>query len=310
MNDTITIGEIIKHYRTEKGLSQQELAEGICTKKYISMLEHNKNIPTLDIINQLSQRLQINLYETYALMLRHSNIETHKRIELLNLNFGIDKVDTLSSLIHEYQQLAEFQSGEPSQVLLYAKAIYASNGLHDNKKAIYLALQVLSTETPFQIDNVNLTRHFSNVEMSALNLISVCYCRLSNLTEGKKYMDLLYHYIIELIETNHFATNRNDLVEIKILSTVVYNYFSFFKNEPEYHSNGIDKTLYIMKTLHCTYRLPQLLLCKTYLQIQENDIISAKETYTLAHSLGLYIYPKDYQTHIETEILGNLIEKL
>lgn len=81
MKTYITIGEIIRYYRKESGLSQEELAEGICDRKYLSHIENNKNIPTLDIINQLSNRLGINLYDSYALMLHKHDIDTYKKIE-------------------------------------------------------------------------------------------------------------------------------------------------------------------------------------------------------------------------------------
>ena len=95
MENNITIGEIIKHYRLQKHLSQEKLAQGICDRKYISHIELGKQIPTLDIVNQLSERLGINLYETYALMLRHHDIETHQKIEQLNQHFSIDKISKL-----------------------------------------------------------------------------------------------------------------------------------------------------------------------------------------------------------------------
>jgi len=42
MNNYITIGEIIKHYRKQNGLSQETLADGICDRKYLSHIENDK----------------------------------------------------------------------------------------------------------------------------------------------------------------------------------------------------------------------------------------------------------------------------
>ena len=139
MENNITIGEIIKHYRLQKKLSQEKLAQGICDRKYISHIELGKQIPTLDIVNQLSKRLGINLYETYALMLRHHDIETHKKIERLNKCQVLDKRERLIDLINQYKDLPGFQYGEPFLQLEYAKATYTSWPLGNYKQAIEIA---------------------------------------------------------------------------------------------------------------------------------------------------------------------------
>ena len=127
MNDYITIGEIIRHYRKGKNLSQEELSNGICDRKHLSHIENDKVIPTLDIIDRLSERLQVNLYENYALMLRHHDMDTHKKIELLNQNYKPELLDNLIILVEKYDLLPSFQYGEPKQILLYAK----SRKIHD-----------------------------------------------------------------------------------------------------------------------------------------------------------------------------------
>ena len=165
MNDYITMGEIIRHYRKEAGMSQESLAMGICDRKYLSQLENNQKIPTLYTVNLLSERLGINLYDTYALMLRHHDIETHKKIEILNQHFTIDKIPLLKTLIDEYENLPEFQSGEPLQYLKSAKAIYIANHLSNQKASITTALEGLSTNKHFSL-TTNTQCHFTNIELA------------------------------------------------------------------------------------------------------------------------------------------------
>lgn len=310
MNDYVTIGEIIKYYRLKKGFSQQQLADGICTRKYIGQLEKNINIPTLDIINKLSQKLQINLYDTYALMLRHHDIETHLKIEYINQNLHEDKIEHLLPFIEQCENLPEFQNGEPAQCLLYAKSVYTSNLLKQYDSAISLAIKALSINDSFDINTISPIRLYSNVELTLLNLILVNYCRLSNFSEGKKYFELIKKYLIDFFQTSHYATNRNNQFEIKLLSTITYNYFSFFKDDSNFDITNIEQTMELMKNLHCTYNLPQLLLCKTYYLAKDNRITEAKSNYTLAHHLGLYMYSYDYMIEKELEILDSYYSML
>lgn len=303
MENYITIGEIIKHYRKEKGLSQAALADGICERKYISNIENNKNIPTLDIINQLSNRLHINLYETYALMLRHHDIDTHQKIEYLSQHFTFEKAKYLLSLIEEYEKLPGFQYGEPLQTIKYAKALYLSNAKRNFSEAIIVALEGLSIHKDFNIATPSMSLSLSNVELCLLNSIGVDYCRNNQHQEGKKYFQYLLEYVYLLYSTNHYASNRNNQFEIKILSNVVYNCFVFYRDDPEFDSEHIEKTLDILKTLHCHHKLPELLLCKAYLKYKEKQLEEAKQLYTLAHSLGLYLYTNQYVEDIEKSIL-------
>lgn len=305
MSDYITIGEIIRHYRKEAGMSQEALADGICARKYLSQLENNQKIPTLYTVNLLSERLGINLYDTYALMLRHHDIETHKKIETINQHFKYGDSQILSELIKEYSDLPEFQSGEPAQILGYAKAIYSSDYLHDYDKATEFAQEALTLLHPVSPSETQLSNSLSNIELALLNHIGTNYCRKMDFTEGKRYYAFILDYLTNLLSKKHYATNKNDQFELKLLSATTYNYFLFLKTENDFDYRCIDTTLEHLKSHHSHHLLPELLLCKTYQLIQGNNITLARDTFTLAHHMGLYLYPEDYVKHIEETTLEN-----
>ncbi len=310
MENYITIGEIIRHYRMEKGMSQEALSQGICDRKYISNIENDKNIPTLDIINQLSDRLEINLYDTYALMLRHHDIETHKKIETLNSYFTIDKSAQLNELICTYEVLPEFHMGEPAQYIAYAKGLYAANELKDISTAISHYLKVFSNRCDFNINYLSSSESFSNIELVSLNALAVNYCRIENYLEGEKYFLFLNGYLQNMLTQNHFAVNKNNQFELKYFAKVNYNYFLFFRGNSAINLKQIDNTLARLKEYHSNYMLPELLLCKAYLQIQSGEIDIAKQTYSFVHQLGLYLYTETYQNHIEKTTLAEYFERL
>lgn len=58
------IGEIIRHLRKEQNLTQEELADGICSSVTISRIESGTQMPSDRIINQLLERLGSDLYQT------------------------------------------------------------------------------------------------------------------------------------------------------------------------------------------------------------------------------------------------------
>lgn len=54
-------GAKFREIRREKGLSQIDLSEGICTQATISLIENSNRIPKLEILNQLVDRLDVPL---------------------------------------------------------------------------------------------------------------------------------------------------------------------------------------------------------------------------------------------------------
>lgn len=57
------LGEKVRQFRKRKGMSQKELAEGICTQATISLIEKKNKIPSMKIMMKICNRLGIRLSE-------------------------------------------------------------------------------------------------------------------------------------------------------------------------------------------------------------------------------------------------------
>ncbi|WP_137624733.1 helix-turn-helix transcriptional regulator [Lactiplantibacillus pingfangensis] len=55
------LGEKVRQFRKRKGMSQKELAEGICTQATISLIEKKSKIPSMKIMMKICNRLGIRL---------------------------------------------------------------------------------------------------------------------------------------------------------------------------------------------------------------------------------------------------------
>ena len=55
------IGRKISFFRTQKNLTQEELCSGICSTSYLSKIENNKTIPSVEVLELLCKRLEIRL---------------------------------------------------------------------------------------------------------------------------------------------------------------------------------------------------------------------------------------------------------
>ncbi len=55
------LGERVRHYRKLKGMSQAELAKGICTQATISLIEKRNKVPSMNILVRLIERLGVSM---------------------------------------------------------------------------------------------------------------------------------------------------------------------------------------------------------------------------------------------------------
>lgn len=91
------LGSVLKELRKEKGLTQKELADGICAQSMLSAIENDVYVPNANLLINLANRLGVDLGEIS-----------------LATNFAIsDKADfneTIDELCnqHQYQQMLEF----------------------------------------------------------------------------------------------------------------------------------------------------------------------------------------------------------
>ena len=103
MTNTYThIGEVIAYLRKKKRLSQASLADGICTREYLIKIENCRQYPTSAIINDLCQKLGIDIYEEYSLILRHGGFERHNAITELNDSYSKEKSHNLQQITHNF----------------------------------------------------------------------------------------------------------------------------------------------------------------------------------------------------------------
>lgn len=52
-----SMGQMVRRIRVEQGMTQEVLADGICTTSYLSRVEHGSQIPSRQIYQSLMERL-------------------------------------------------------------------------------------------------------------------------------------------------------------------------------------------------------------------------------------------------------------
>lgn len=306
------IGEIIKSCRNKKKLSQAQLAKGICSREYINKLEKSLASPTLHLINQLSERLQMNLYSEYLLAYPHVNIETHHRIEKINECIHNADYESLSLVIEECSRYEEFQGGEPFQCLSYARGLVEVHCNRNLEKSLEYYLQGLKCKYT-SLENVFKTDlQYSNIDYSLLNSVGVSMLRLKKYEEAIRFYKSFVERILMMFSTNsRYTLNMNFHFYINILGAITYNYFlslsDFDKNLLLEEEVLLDKVLDIMKDYHFLNTLPELLLYKSKIAFMSNNS-KWKEFFKEGHYIGTFVYSEEQITRCEKMIMEEAYE--
>ncbi len=170
MTDKFThIGEIISYLRKEQNMSQAELADGICSREYIGQIEKGTKFPTTYMVNQFCDKLDINIYDEYALLLQHGGFMQHQMIMTINDHIKPEKGHLLFDLVTQYENSGIPIEGELFQYICYAKALYYGNIDRQIEKAIKYCLEGIHHHYPnFDFSGTFASYRLSNIEINLL----------------------------------------------------------------------------------------------------------------------------------------------
>src|SRR5699024_145971 len=102
----MNIGNLIHTRRKEMGLTQKDLADGICAQALVSKIEKGEHVPKLAILSKLERRLNFEKGELNSL---HLNSDSAKEVQQLidNIRHYLPKRDykTINLLIENNENL-------------------------------------------------------------------------------------------------------------------------------------------------------------------------------------------------------------
>lgn len=295
----ITIGEVIKYYRNKLNISQDMLAEGICSRKYIGDIEHGKSIPTLDMVNQLSRKLGTDLYATYSSLFRYPDFETYLICKEIGRTIGRRDFKRIEKCVEEYADRENFFTGEPRQIICQAKAIIS--GLRyefdSAQRVIEEGMRINHPTFP----RLETDKGYSNVELALLLSYGVTLGRMNKIQEAAFFFDSIKRQATSGLAEKYEA-EKNRAFYLNLLCSAVYNKYIFCPQIPDHVISEIDEILEYQRTNNRIHMITELLLCKAdclYL----TDIKAAKKAYSQAKVMGTFYYGEKRFKQLEKQIL-------
>ncbi|MBW3110242.1 helix-turn-helix transcriptional regulator [Bacillus sp. MCCB 382] len=181
--DYSVIGTKIKEMRKVVGLTQGDLAEGICTQALISRIEKGDIYPNATALYQISVKLgvDINYFFEIGTTPRLDYIREVER-QLKSLRDTWDYKGMIELVKAEEKNPLFYKDNEKLQLLYWHKAIY----LHEDRKESEAALTLL--HKAYQM-TAHHKKAMSEREMQILSAIGTIHAALNNHEDALDYYD-------------------------------------------------------------------------------------------------------------------------
>lgn len=167
---------LIKELRKARGLTQQQLAEGICSRQTVYMIERGERRPDWPVFQEIMARLGVNPEEYYSDFASDDDIRIANLLVECNGYLRAFDFAAIKKILGECEKDPLFSEGNGKLFLLNLKAHHFSQGDYKNTElSIKNALEYMQIIRPgFEIEKI--TDYFlSGREMKMINTIATAY---------------------------------------------------------------------------------------------------------------------------------------
>lgn len=143
------IGQRIKEIRNNNNLTQEELADGIISRTYLSLIEKGSVHPSTNVLIKLSERLNcsVNDFMQEVSHFRYNDVEILREIAYYEQKIESEDFQSVISFIEkEYETVDQIPPQDSGRIhLIYAKYYNKTDKPGKEKHHVDQALRLLST---------------------------------------------------------------------------------------------------------------------------------------------------------------------
>ena len=220
------LSELIRQLRIEKGLTQEQLAEGICSPVTISRIENGTQMPSNRVLELLLDRLGDDLFHTLGTTVLRTDAREMKNKEREIIHYiALGKIKEAENLLLEANDEAASAPAQ-QQRIKYMEALLLRQKCGANKDIqILLESALLLTKPQFDRNDFRNTI-LTSQEMQIINFLSIV------LWEQAEYRQAL-RMSFELSES--MERKKSSIIEQRQLYVcVLTNQIQFLESERRY----------------------------------------------------------------------------
>ncbi len=298
-------GDLLKYYREKAGFSQATLAEDLCSREYIWKIETGKCLPSIDIVSKLSERLNVDLYGAFGNITNHHDAQTHIICSCFAEALKAKDYMKIMELLNLHENSEPFLSGEPRQIICYAKTVIAFEMNNDDNWGEW-ALEGILTSNPSFSDNHKLNAFPSNIEFNLAKSYAIYLCLKKQTDYGLALLESIKEKAETLLNTCLYSLEYHRSFWINTVCSCVYHEFVFSESHDEKMLNSINDALLLQKKSNRSHMLAELLLCKAVILMNLSLKEQALEAYNSACAIGkFYSSDSSFNEKIRDNFIGH-----
>ena len=130
------IGKVIRDLRDQQGVNRVDLCAGICTDKYLYMIERGTRTPSTEILRFLGNRLHVDLFSYYEYIDCADPVRTRALILKIDDHRYMSRFDLVDPLILRAAKMADFRHDPLKQYLEFCRISVESVGKRNFKGGV------------------------------------------------------------------------------------------------------------------------------------------------------------------------------
>lgn len=272
--DINNFGKVLKKVRIGKGLSQRSLAEGICTEKFIYLIEAGKRLPSAYILELLSMRLNTNLNKLLIL----STYEDPIAINQIKASIDVARKEKeVHKLKKGISYLEEQPIREPyiEQFLLWNKAIVAEldESYHEAQNLCLESLAITRGAT--NLDRIIKDCEKKFIPSMELDILSTLTCIIFKSGDT----DIAIHICKVMLRNMEYYFEKPS--ENEIYNNLLYNtsYFLSHSNRKKEALTHLNRLIYYSDKKNRMDQLEQKMYFKSILLYEVGMIECSKKIF-------------------------------
>lgn len=215
------IGDIIKKQRLLLDMSRKTLSEGICSEKYVYLIERNERNPSAYILNGFSDRLGIDLFGYYQYLNYDNKTKVFKHVE----NFErYSKTSDILKLKNESLEASELKAFQQEPLIYDIKVIdclYKTIVLDEAEEAAKELNKIIETDE-LNIDPITLVNAYVALATAyqleglweqAREAIEIAYDLIRDKTAFTRYNTVIISVLISVTSLLYNLEEYEELVK-------------------------------------------------------------------------------------------------
>lgn len=241
LDSTMTIGQRFKHIRLEKGFSQAELVEGLCSQTVVSMIETDRKYPSAETWGKLADKLGVPLREIMGL--QEKQMEASFQIDMIRVYIEKADFEYALELIDDLDRREDLLEHQRILLLAYRAESLVKNG--DYHDALSVLVPFLEQQEVHQtVDD--------EILCDTYNKLGNAFYRINDFERAFSAFEQGYRISVRLPEfglvaarvTKNLGLTCNQLGFKKDASRYLEKAYKFFQNAS--NLNELANTLFYM----------------------------------------------------------------